>query len=167
MSDVAGIVLNSILKNPDESFEVFPRLKLQYFNSSYSELFVAVSKYYNKYNELPNFESLEMTVRDSNIGKKIKSLSLLDISDDIDIHIAVEALVDQFTQEETLNNLSSFVDKIPHYDSSEIILKLSEVVMHLEEVTDDAEDVVLMDDIFIMDEEEAHKRIPLSLNNRC
>ena len=165
MSDVAGIVLNSILKNPDESFEVFPRLKLQYFNSSYSELFVAVSKYYNKYNELPNFESLEMTVRDSNIGKKIKSLSLLDISDDIDIHIAVEALVDQFTQEETLNNLSSFVDKIPHYDSSEIILKLSEVVMHLEEVTDDAEDVVLMDDIFIMDEEEAHKRIPLSLNN--
>lgn len=165
MSDVAGIVLNSILKNPDESLEIFPRLKLQYFNSSYSELFVSVTKYYNKYNELPNFESLEMTVRDSNIGKKIKALSLLEVSEDIDIHIAVEALVDQFTQEETLNNLSSFVDKIPHYDSSEIILKLSEVVMHLEEVTDDAEDVVLMDDIFIMDEEEVHKRIPLSLNN--
>jgi len=165
MSDVAGIVLNSILKNPDESFEIFPRLKLQYFNSSYSEIFVSITKYYNKYSELPNFASLEMTVRDSNISKKIKALSLLEVSDDIDINIAVEALVNQFTQEETLDNLSIFVDKIPHYDSDEIILKLSEVVMHLEEVTENAEDIVLMDDIFIMDEESVNLRIPFTLNN--
>ena len=58
MSEVAGIVLNSILKNPDELLEVWPKLKLQSFNSSYREIFLSISKYYNKYNELPNINSL-------------------------------------------------------------------------------------------------------------
>lgn len=165
MSDVAGIVLYSVLENPEEVLDVWPRLKLQYFNSSYSEIFASITKYYNKFNALPNFQSLEMTVRDSNISKKIKALSLLEVSDDIDIHIAVEALIDQFTQEEILNGLDSYVDKITHYDSSESILKLSEFVMHMEDLVDHSEEIVLMDELFLMDEEELHRRVPLMLNN--
>jgi replicative DNA helicase len=165
VSDVAGIVLYSILENPEEVLDIWPRLKLQYFNSSYSEIFASITKYYNKFEALPSFLSLEMTVRDSNIGKKIKALSLLEVSDDIDIHIAVEALIDQFTQEEILNGLDNYVDKITHYDSSESILKLSEFVMHMEDLVDHSEEIVLMDELFLMDEEELHRRVPLMLNN--
>jgi replicative DNA helicase len=165
VSDVAGIVLNSILKNPDEMLDVWPKLKLQYFNSNYSEIFAAITKYYNKFNALPNFQSLEMTVRDSNINKKIKALSLLEVNEDIDIHIAVEALIDQYTQEEILNNLSKYVDKITHYDSSESILKLSEIVMHMEDVVDHSEEDFLMSDLPLMEEEELKTKIPFTLNN--
>lgn len=165
MSDVAGIVLYSILNKPEDILEVWPKLKLQYFNSNYSEIFVAITKYYTKFNTLPNFESLDIIVRDRSLSKKLKALSLLEVSDDIDLHIAIEALVNQFTQEEILDNLSGFVDKITHYDSSESILKLSEIVMHMEGVVDHSEEIFLMNDLFLMDEEELHRRVPLSLNN--
>lgn len=165
MSDVAGIVLYSILENPEEVLDVWPRLKLQYFNSSYSEIFAAITKYYNKFNTLPNFQSLDMTVRDSNIGKKIKALSLLEVSDDIDILVAIEALIDQYTQEEILNGLDTYIDKITHYDSSESILKLSEFVMHMEEVVDHDDEDYLMSDLFLMNEEELLQKIPFTLNN--
>ena len=165
MSEVAGIVLNSILKNPDELLEVWPKLKLQYFNASYSEIFAEITKYYNKFNDLPSFQSLEMTVRDQNIAKKIKALSLLEVDEDIDINVALTALVDQFTQDFILDNLYTYVDKITHYDSSESILKLSDIVMKAEEVIDHSEEIFLMNDLFLMDEEELFKRVPLSLNN--
>ena len=165
MSDIAGIVLYSILENPDEMLDVWPRLKLQYFDSSYSEIFVSITKYYNKFNKLPNFVSLEMTVRDSTINKKVKALHLLGVDSDIDINIAIEALIDQFTQEEILNGLDKYVDKITHYDSSESILKLSEFVMHIEEVTESAEEDFLMNELFLMNEEELLQKIPFTLNN--
>lgn len=165
MSDVAGIVLHSILKDPDNVSEIWPKLKLQYFNASYSDIFVSITKYYNKYNKLPNFESLLITTRNNTLSKKVKALSLLEVSDDIDINIAVEALLDQYTQEEILDNLSNFVDKITNYDSSEAVLKLSEIVMRIEEQIDHSEEVFLMNDFFMMNEEELHNRVPLSLNN--
>ena len=91
MSDVAGIVLNSILKSPEEVLEIWPKLKFQYFDSSYSEIFLAITKYYNKFDTLPSFETLGMTVRDNSLSRKVKALSLLEVSDDIDLNIAVEA----------------------------------------------------------------------------
>lgn len=165
MSEVAGIVLNSILKNPDELLEVWPKLKLQYFNSSYSEIFVAISKYYNKFDALPSFQSLEMTVRNQPLRKKLKALSLLEVDEDIDIDIAVEALVDQYTQDEILDNLYKYVDKITHYDSTESILRLSDIVMHMEEVVDRSEEEFLMSDLPLMAEEELLSKVPFTLNN--
>lgn len=165
MSDVAGIVLNSILKNPDNVLEIWPRLKLQYFNSNYSEIFIAITKYYNKVNTLPSFAALEITVRDNSLAKKLKALSLLEVSEDIDINVAVDALIDQYTQEEILDSLSEFVDKITYYDSSESILKLSDIVMHMEEMVDHSEEEYLMNDLFLMDEEELLSKVPFTLNN--
>ena len=165
MSEVAGIVLNSILKNPDELLEVWPKLKLQYFNASYSEIFTEITRYYNKFNDLPSFQSLEMNVRDQSIAKKIKALSLLEVDDDIDINVAIESLVDQFTQDFILDNLYKYVDKITHYDSSESILKLSDIVMQAEEVIERSEEEFLMNDLILMDLEELITKIPFTLNN--
>ncbi len=64
MAEVAGIVLYSILKNPERTLELFPKLKLQFFNSDFLSIYVAISQYYNKYQKIPTFETLKITTRD-------------------------------------------------------------------------------------------------------
>ena len=165
MADVAGIVLFNILKDPENSLDVWPKLKHYFFNTEYSRIYVAILKYYNKYNTLPSFEQLKLTLRDENLLQKIKALEYLPVPEDIDNEIAAEALADQYTQEETLDLLSEFISKIPTYDTDEIKKNLSEVVLTLEERTDNSEQIVLMNDLFVVDEEELHNKIPLGLNN--
>jgi replicative DNA helicase len=165
VADVAGIVLYNILKNPENSLESWPKLKPYFFNTEYSRIYVAITKYYNKYNVLPSFEQLKLTLRDENLLQKIKALEFLPVPEDIDNDIAVEALSDQYTQEETLELLTSFVEKIPTYDSIEIKNQLSEIVLAIEEKTYTSENIFLMNDIFVIDEAEIHNKVPLGFNN--
>jgi len=165
VSDVAGIVLHNVLKNPESSIEIWPRLKIHFFNSDYEEIFRSINKYYNKYNNLPTFEDLKVTLREQSIIQKIVALELLDVSDDIDNIIATEALTDQYTQDETLNQLSKFIDNIPSYDTVEVKEELANILLDLEQKTETSEEIFLMNDIFVIDNEEKHSRVPLGLNN--
>ena len=165
MSDVAGIVLHNVLKNPENSIEIFPRLKIHFFNSDYEEIFRSINKYYNKYNTLPSFDDLKITLREQSVIQKIVALELLEVSDDIDNIIATEALTDQYTQDETLNQLSTFIDNIPSYDTVEVKNELANILLDLEQKTETSEEIFLMNDIFVIDNEEKHNRVPLGLNN--
>lgn len=165
MSNVAGIVLYNVLIDPNSSIDIWPKLKLYHFNTEYSQIYVSVSKYYNKYNKLPSFDDLKITLRDESLLNKIRALELLPVSEDIDVEIATEALIDQYTQEETLNQLSTFVDKIVQYDTIEVKQKLAEILLLLEQQTESAEDVILMNDMLVVDELEVFNRVPLGLNN--
>ena len=158
MSNVAGIVLYKVLADPDASIDIWPKLKLYFFNTEYSQIYVSISKYYNKYNKLPSFEDLKITLRDDSLLNKIRALELLSVSEDIDSEIATEALTDQYTQEETLEQLSTFVDKIVQYDTIEVKQKLAEILLLLEERTDNPENVFLMNDIFVIDVETVEKK---------
>ena len=165
MSDVAGIVLHSILKDPENVLDIWAKLKLQYFSASYTDIFVAISQYYNKFSALPSFKSLELVTRNQILSKKIKALALLEVDEDIDLNIAIEALIDQYTQEEILDSLSTYVDKITSYDSSNAILNLSDIVLKVEESVDHSEEDFLMNDLLLMNEEELKTKIPFTLNN--
>lgn len=165
MADVAGIVLHTILKTPDDILSIWPKLKITFFPSDYIPIYISISKYYNKYQKIPSFEALKITNRDESLIQKIQALELLPISEDIDIDIAVDALKDQYTQEETLDKLFDFVSKLATYDTQETKLKLAEVLQHLEEQTDTSEEVCLMNDIFLFDEDELQSRTMLGLNN--
>lgn len=165
MSDVQGIILHNILKDPNSAIEIWPKLKVYFFNSDYSHIYLAISKYFNKYNKLPSFEELKIVTRDYTLLQKVRSLELLSIEEDIDILVVAEALTDQFTQEEILDQLLKFLDKLPFYDSSEAKEKLTEILQDLEEKTDDNETIILMNDVFIIDEQELLNKVPLGLNN--
>jgi replicative DNA helicase len=165
VSDVQGIILHNVLNDPSSSIEIWPKLKVYFFNSDYSQIYLAISKYYNKYNKLPSFEELKITTREETLVHKVRALELLSVSEDIDNEIAVEALTDQYTQDATLEELIVFLDKLPHYDTEEIKLQIAEILQHLEEQTNNSEDIILMNDIFTIDEEEIHNKIPLGLNN--
>jgi len=165
VSDVAGIVLHNVLKNPESSIEIWPKLKIHFFNSDYEEIFRSINKYYNKHNTLPTFTDLKVTLREQSIIQKIVALEILDVSDDIDNIIATEALTDQYTQDETLNQLSKFVDNIPSFDTLEVKEELANILLDLEQKTETSEEIFLMNDIFLIDNEEIHNRVPLGLNN--
>lgn len=166
MSDVQGIILHSILKDPDASIEVWPKLKARFFNSDYNQIYSAIFKHYNKYHKLPSFEELKITNREDSTVQKVRALELLSVSEDIDADIAVEALIDQFTQDEALTEISGFLDKLPTLDSIETKKSFAEILQHLEEQTNNAEDIILMNDVFVIDDEEIHNKVPLGLNNQ-
>lgn len=163
--DIAGIILNSVLNDPKKSLETWSKLKVQYFNEDYLPIYITISKYYDKYQSLPSFAELKITVRDQSTVQKVTALEILKIPEDIDQLVALEALIDQDTQEVVLDYLSDFVDKISTYDTTEVKKQLGNISLKVEERTDTSEEIYLMDSIYILDKEEARRRISLGLNN--
>lgn len=164
-TDVSGIVLYKLLDNPHEALEIFPKLKPSFFGVGYANIYTAISKFYIKHSSLPSFYDLLLVSRDGLTSNSIKSLQELEVPEDIDWLILVGALIDQFTQEETLTKLDQFLDNITSMDTQEIKQKLTDIVFHLEEKTHVAEEVYLVSDLTLEEDEELGSRVPLGINN--
>lgn len=162
--DIGGVVLHKILT--EKSLDAWSRVKLVYFNPAYSSIFSSIFKYYSKYNEIPSFEELEIYVRDSNVRISLASLKQLEIPD-IDIDIAIDALVDSYTQNEALKLLDRFLDKVTLMDSLEIKDNLSNIVLKLDEKTLTSTSIHNANSLNIFEEVEeySHTRFPLGINN--
>ena len=163
--DINGIVLKSILKEPEKGLEIWPKLKLSYFSSSYTGIFTEISRYYTKHSKLPNFNELSIVTRNQLLKTNLKALEKLDIPEDIDLDIALEGLVNEYTQNETLDKLDNLLNKITMLDYQDIIKEISDISMFLEEKTHSNEDVYLMSDMLLLDVEYVTRRVPLGLNN--
>lgn len=165
--DIGGLVLYKILSNPSESIEAWSKLKLSFFNNEYTSIYSSIVKYYNKYANLPSFQDLEVVTRDGLIKSNLKALSKLEYPTDISLDSAVEALIDEYTQTETLKKLDQFLDGITLLDSEEIKHELANILLHLEEKTHTSEKICLMSDITVLEEAEvAATQIPLGFNNK-
>lgn len=105
-------------------------------------------------------------MREGATSKSVAALRLVE-AEDIDPEVALDALIDQFTQNETIKLLDKFVDKLPLYDTTEIKDTLANIVLVLDEKTLTTEGVFAMDDILLFqhDEELARNRIFLGINN--
>jgi len=130
--DTSAIVLNKLLL--ESNLEVWAKLKLAFVDTAYASVYSAISRHYDKYNALPTFEELEITVRESAGQKTLATLKLID-EPDISAEVALDALIDQYTQDTTISLLEKFVDKLPIFDSDEIKENLSNIVMTLDEKT--------------------------------
>ena len=165
MGDIGAVVLLKLLREPD--LEAWTRLKLAYFDAAYSSVFTAISTYYAKYSELPNFDSLKATTqRDGSLSRALAALETLELPD-VDIDIIVDALIDQYTQDEALKLVEKFVDNIVIQDSQTIKDSLADIVLKLDEKTHTSENVVLMHNIHLFNsfEANAHKSFPLGFSN--
>lgn len=162
--DCSGIVLNKLLR--ERNLDLWAKLKLAFLDPTYSSLYSSISKYYNKYSALPSFEELELILREGSAKKTLAVLKLID-EPDISAEVALDALLDQYTQNETVNLLDKFVDKLPQYDSVEIKENLSGIVLKLDDKTLTTEGVYSMADIMLFknDDELARDRVHLGLNN--
>jgi KaiC/GvpD/RAD55 family RecA-like ATPase len=162
--DCSAIVLNKLLT--ERSLDTWSRLKLVFLDPAFSSLYSAVKKYYDNYSAIPSFDELELTLRE---GPALRTLATLKLADNPDIssEVALNALIDQYTQNETIKLLDKFIDKLPVYDSQEIKENLAAMVLTLDDKTLTTEGVYNMADIMLFKnaEELARDRIHLGFNN--
>lgn len=162
--DISAIVLHKLLASQD--LESFARIKLSFLDPAYSSVFTAINRHYSKYSAIPSFEDLEMTSREGQTKNTLEAIKLTDATE-VGIDVAIDALIDQYTQNESIRLLERFVDKIPVYDSAEIKDNLAAIVLALDEKTISNEGVDTMDSFeFFQEEEEiARNRVMLGFNN--
>lgn len=164
MLDASAIVLNKVLL--EKNLDVWSKLKLSYIDSAYSSIYTAIAKHYDKYSELPSFDELEITIREGPSQNILSAIRLID-EPDISAEVALDALIDQYTQNQTVILLDRFIDKLPVYDTREIKESLASIVLELDEKTLTTEGVYNMADIvlFRTQDELDTERVHLGLNN--
>ena len=162
--DTSAIVLNKLLV--ESNLDVWAKLKLAFVDTAYASVYSAISRHYDKYNSIPTFDELELTIREGAGQKTLATLRLID-EPDISAEVALDALIDQYTQNTTISLLERFVDKLPIFDTDEIKENLSNIVLTLDEKTLTTEGVYTMADIMLFknQEEIARDRVYLGLNN--
>lgn len=162
--DVSAVVLCKLIEAQD--LDTWAKLKLAFLDPAFSSLYGAISRHYEKYNNIPSFDELKTTLRE---GPTLKTLASVELAadSDIDIHVALDALIDQYTQSETVRLLDKFIDKLPVYDTVEIKENLASIVLTLDEKTLTTEGVYSMSDIMLFKRPEdlAKGRVHLGLNN--
>jgi len=164
MADIRGIVLYKILSKEDGFLEAWSNLKLAYFGTEFAPIYTSMSKFYVKHSSIPTFEDLDIHNRNTVLKVTLEALKLTE-NIDVTLDLAVEALINQYTQDEVLSELNIFLDEITYLDTSEIKQELGNVLLSIEEKTLSAEEVVLMNDIAFIDEPELLGLMPLGLNN--
>lgn len=162
--DISAVLINKLLT--EKNLDVWAKLKLAFLDPAYSSLYSAINRYYTKYSTIPSFDELETVVRELPVSKTLATLRLLDEAD-VTAEVALDALVDQYTQNETIKLLDKFVDKLPVYDTEEIKDSLANIVLTLEEKTSTSEGVYNMSEILLFrkPDDMARTRVHLGLNN--
>ncbi len=162
--DVSAIVLSKLLAEQD--IESWAKLKLCYIDPAYTTLYSAISRHYDKYSTIPSYDELKATLREGPTLKTLASIELV-LDADIDMQVAIDALIDQYTQAETIRLLDKFIDKLPIYDTDEVKENLSAIVVALDEKTLKTSNVFSQNDIMVFrrPDEIAKDRTPLGLNN--
>ena len=128
--NVQGAVLLSLLNNRDIKY--FDRLHSKYFNSSFSNIYSAISQFYLKYDRLPT--SSELNLENNRNQSTLSSLLALQKTsiDDIDPEVALTVLETDYAQQFTLKQIRKLVTDLPFLDSSEILDNVSMLPLTLE-----------------------------------
>lgn len=162
--DCSAVVLNKLLS--ERNLDIWSRLKLVFLDPAFSSLYSAISKYYDNYSNIPSFDELELSLRE---GPALRTLATVRLAanEEISAEVALNALIDQYTQNEAIKLLDKFIDKLPVYDSQEIKDNLSSIVLALEDKTLTTEGVYSMSDIMLFRSQEdlARDRVFLGFNN--
>lgn len=158
-----NLILHKVLANQD--LEIWSRLKKEFFEAPYTEIYFLVNKFYQKFDRLPSFEELELVTRDEKHANYITALKELDVPDDLDIEIILQALVNEYAQKEILQQLSGYLDEIVFKDVTEMIDDLSNIAIDIEEKTEVSEQIVEMNDFMTIDTDTIFSRVTLGLNN--
>jgi replicative DNA helicase len=162
--DISAIVLNKLLASKD--LDSFARLKLCYLDPAYNSVFTAISKHYSKYSEIPGFDDLDMSMREGLTKNTLEAIRLTEDAD-VSIEVAIDSLIDQYTQSEFLRLIDRMVDKVTFMDTEEIKSNLSDVLITLDEKTMTTEGITVMDSfLFFQQEDEiSRNRVMMGINN--
>ena len=158
-----NLILHKLLAEQD--LEVWARLKKEFFQPPYTEIYLQINRFYQKFDKLPTFEELELVTRDDKQANYISALKELNVPDDLDIEVILQALLNEYAQREVLNQLSGYLDGLVFKDAGEMVEDLSAIAIDIEEKTEVSEQIVEMNDFMTIDTDTIFSRVPLGLNN--
>lgn len=139
MVNVQAVVLKTLLTCTDKEFALtcFDKIKPQFFSTSYGTIHKAVAKYYSDHNRIPSMEELSVKFsRNTNIQMALATLQNLDDLD-IDLDMAIEALRDEYAQQEALTLFGKLVlDDIQMLNAEDLVARMAAIPLRLEEKID-------------------------------
>lgn len=164
MADIGAVVLHKVIK--EKSLEGWSKLKLSFFNAAFLPVYSAINKYYGKYNRIPDFAELDLYVRDSLVKQNLHALSILEVPD-VELEVAIDSLINEYTQNEALHLIDELVDNITLMECQEVKDSISNMGLQLDEKTHTSTSVVNSNDINIFEIEEniIHTRVALGISN--
>jgi len=158
-----NLILHKVLANQD--LEVWSRLKKEFFEAPYTEIYLLVNRFYQKFDKLPSFDELEVVTRDEKHANYITALKELNVPEELDIEIILQALINEYAQREVLQQLGGYLDGLVFKDVGEIVEDLSSISIDIEEKTEVSEQIVEMNSFLTIDSDTILSRVPLGLNN--
>jgi Demerecviridae putative replicative DNA helicase len=158
-----NLILHKVLAEQD--LEVWAKLKKEFFEPPYTEIYLLINRFYKKFDKLPTFEELEVVTRDEKNLNYIVALKELNVPEDLDIEIILQALVNEYAQREVLQQLTGYLDNIVYKDVGEMVEDLSAIAIDVEEKTEVSEQIVEMNEFMTIDKDTIFSRVPLGLNN--
>ena len=158
-----NLILHKVLAEQD--LDVWARLRKDFFEPPYTEIYKLINQFYQKNDRLPTFIELEIVTRDEKSANYITALKELNVPEDLDIEIILQALINEYAQRETLSQLNTYLDNIIFKDVGEIVEDLSNIAIDVEEKTEVSEQIVEMNDFMTVDHDTIFSRVPLGLNN--
>lgn len=136
MINVQAIVLKLLLSCTDKDLALicFDKIKPHYFSSAYGTLHKAIAQYYDDHGNIPSMGELSIKFS-RNSGIQIALAALQNLDDlDIDVDMAIDALRDEFAQQEALSLIQDTLLKdISCLSAEDIIDRLSAIPIQLDE----------------------------------
>lgn len=169
--NVEGTVLKLLLHETDGELALtyFNQLKKDYFSDVYSTLFSNISMFYDKYSRVPNITDLTtFNSRNHKLSLAISALEIVEVPEFADLSIAIDALINQFAQNQALDLITAFIDQIHQLDHLEIKEHIGEIPLNLDKVLEFSDTDYTLNQFpsFKTEEESEREQLPFGLSNK-
>lgn len=136
MINVQAVVLKLLLSCTDKDLALacFDKIKPHFFSSAYGTIHKAIIQFYEAHGKIPNMDELSIKFS-RNTNLQIALAALVNLDDlDIDFDMAVDALRNEYAQQEALQLISrTLLDDITMLNAEDIVDRLTALPMKLEE----------------------------------
>ncbi len=132
--NVTSVLLKKILVEAD--VDTWSKIRRHYLPAEYHVIYSVVNKHFEEVSILPSFDALKLSIRSSQVLDKVYAI---ETAEDVDIDNAtlLEFLKNEFTQEEIMEQLSTYLEESIMMESAkENVEKLQQIIFHVEDRVD-------------------------------
>lgn len=132
--NLASILLKAIITESD--LDTWADLHKHYLPREYQSIWSFIEKHVEEFRELPSFDAVQLSVRDSSLRERLLALQNVE-SVDIDNHTLLEYLKNEFTQLEIMSELEDYLENsIAMESAKENIESLQNIILKVEDKVD-------------------------------
>lgn len=149
----------------EADFDTWSNIRKHYLPTEYHSLFEVIDKHTEQFHKLPSIEELKLAIRDSSTLDKVYALESIDT--EVEAHILLEYVKNDYAQKEVLYELDKWVDSSIAFETAEEVVRhIQQIGINLEAKVELVKDTETMQKLSLFDsEEEMQSRITLGFNH--